>query len=123
MTTKRALLLSDDLLDSSRIAGAARTQGWELTTARTVDALLERARALSPDGILVHLQHPNLNIADLLNHVRQLPVPPRVAAFGSHVDAARLHEARQAGCAIVLPRSAFFEKLNEQFSTWLAYEN
>ena len=38
----------------------------------------------------------------------------RVIAFGSHVDVARLKAARAAGCDEVLPRSAFFEGLEER---------
>jgi hypothetical protein len=32
----------------------------------------------------------------------------RVVAFGSHVDKTLLARAEAAGCALVLPRSAFF---------------
>jgi hypothetical protein len=41
-------------------------------------------------------------------------------AYGAHVDAAGLWAARQAGCDIVLPRSAFVEELPFRLPEWLS---
>ena len=45
--------------------------------------------------------------------------PPRVVAYGSHVDTASLQAARTAGCDPVLPRSKFVKELELGLKEWL----
>jgi DNA-binding NarL/FixJ family response regulator len=114
------LLLSDDLLDTSRIVGAGRDLGLTIKAARTPDALLALAAQEAPACVLVDLGFPGLSVPDLLRWLGEAcPLRPRVVAYGSHVDAAGLRAARQAGCDVVLPRSAFFADLPQQLSGWL----
>ena len=44
---------------------------------------------------------------------------PRMVAYGSHVDAAVLRAAREAGCDPVLPRSKFVEELPRALPEWM----
>jgi CheY-like chemotaxis protein len=108
------LLLSDDLIDSSRVAGHARAAGLTAVSARTPAALIDAARREPPSLVILDLHNPGLDVPALLDGLRAVceAVPP-VVAYGSHVDAARLRAARQAGCDRVLPRSAFVEGLAE----------
>src|SRR5262249_33068605 len=104
--TATGLLLSDDLIFTSRIAGTARDLGLVLKVASSSAALLDLARRTPPCCVLVDLANPGLVLADLLHDLRDSsPALPRVVAYGSHVDAAGLHAARLAGCDVVLPRS------------------
>ena len=73
---------------------------------------LQTALAQQPSALILDLHNPTLDLSVLLAALTSEP-KPKVVAFGSHVDAARLKAARQAGCAEVLPRSAFFERLSE----------
>jgi len=58
--------------------------------------------------------------AELLRGLRENgTASPRLVGYGSHVDAARLKAAREAGCDLVLPRSAFFERLPQEIGAWL----
>jgi len=52
------LLLSDDLIFTSRIAATARTLGLTIKTARSVEALEALARQQAPSGVLVDLGNP-----------------------------------------------------------------
>jgi CheY-like chemotaxis protein len=120
MTTPPGLLLSDDLIFTSRITGTAGSLGLTVKAARSADALLEMARQQPPDGVIVDLANPGLDVPELLRRLREVcPVMPRVTAYGSHVDAAGLKAARDAGCDLVLPRSAFVEKLPQDLPDWL----
>ena len=104
------LILSDDLLDGSRIVGHARAAGQEVVTCRdsaTLLTALDRRPALA----LIDLHNPGLTIETVVPILRAAGV--RVVGFGSHVDVGRLKAARAAGCDEVLPRSAFFERLDE----------
>lgn len=121
MSPSVGLLLSDDLLDASRVSGTARALGLTLHVGKTVAALLDLAKQLQPTGVIVDLQHPGLDVPALLADLRAAcATMPRVVAYGSHVEAAVLRAARQAGCAEVLPRSSFVEALQTELPAWLS---
>lgn len=114
------LLLSDDLIFTSRIAGAARDNGLMVKAAHSVDELVELARRAPPRAVIVDLANPGLDLSELLMALAAVcPVPPRVIAYGPHVEAAMLHAARAAGCDLVLPRSKFVEELPTRIGAWL----
>ncbi len=114
------LLLSDDLIFTSRVVGTARSLGLEVRSARSAEALLTLARQHPPACVLVDLANPGLSLSDLLRGLGEAcPLRPRVVAYGSHVDAAGLRAAREAGCDLVLPRSKFVEDLPRELPAWL----
>jgi CheY-like chemotaxis protein len=115
-----AILLSDDVMFTSRVTGTGSALGLPVRSARTADALLTLARQEPPTCVIVDLANPRLNIADLVARLVTLPARPRVVAYGSHVDAATLRAARDAGCDVVLPRSKFVEELPTALPAWLA---
>lgn len=111
------LILSDDLIDGSRIGGHAKALGFEVLIART------QAQAVThlekhPTAVLVDLHNATLDPAALVTVVTGINPRPRIVAFGSHVDAQRLKNARAAGCDLVLPRSAFFDDLDGNLVKW-----
>lgn len=115
------LLLCDDLLFASRIIGEARALGLTVTPARSLDQLLELARRQAPSSVLIDLAFPGLVLADLFRSLGEVcDAPPRVVAYGSHVDADSLRAARTAGCDPVLPRSKFVEELPRSLPQWLS---
>ena len=112
------LLLCDDLIFTSRITGTAKALGLVVRNARDVASLSRMARQEPPTGVLLDLQHPQLDLVALLAELRSIG-PMRVVGYGSHVDAATLHAARVAGCDPVLPRSRFVEELPTALPGWL----
>jgi CheY-like chemotaxis protein len=113
------LVLSDDMIFTSRITGTARALGLAIRSANSLDALRERVHEQSPSCLIVDLHHPGLDVPELLAFLREsCPTMPRVVAYGSHVDAPRLKAAREAGCDLVLPRSAFVEQLPTEMPAW-----
>ena len=113
------LLLSDDLIFSSRIIGTARSLGLLLKSARSAEALLGVARLQTPRCVIVDLANPGLQLTDLLQKLGELcQPPPRVVAYGSHVDTETLRAAREAGCNPVWPRSKFVEELPSALPLW-----
>lgn len=120
MPSPAGLLLSDDLIFASRITGTAAALGLSVQAARTPEALLELARRQAPRCVLLDLANPGLVLPDLLRGLRESCTPmPYVVAYGSHVDAAGLRAAREAGCDLVLPRSKFVEELPRALPGWL----
>jgi CheY-like chemotaxis protein len=115
------LLLSDDLMFASRITGTARSLGLVVKPARSVDLLESLAQQDWPRCLILDLANPSLELSELLGRLRETGTPmPRVVAYGSHVDAAGLKAARDAGCDVVLPRSAFVEQLPVHLTEWLS---
>ncbi len=118
--TADGLVLTDDLIFFSRIAGAARAAGRVVRQAKTAAELLALARQHPPGGVILDLQNPGLDLPALLAGLKAAcPVVPRAVAYGSHVEAAALRAAREAGCDRVLPRSKFAEELEASVGEWL----
>ena len=102
----RILLVSPDLLSTSRITGLARDAAARLETLRSLDGPL-------PGGpyelVLVDLQALGGDPAALVARVRALlaaqPAAPdreaRIVAFGPHVAKQQLDQARTAGAAAI----------------------
>lgn len=111
------ILLSDDLLFTSRITGTARAQGLEMRTARYVASLEEMARQLVPACVIVDLQLPGLELPALVTALRK-GAACTIVAYGSHVAAQVLQAARDVGCDVVLPRSKFVESLADELPRW-----
>ena len=96
------LLVSPDLLSTSRIAGLAREAGGRLETLRSLDAPLPGGPY---DLVLLDLQTVNGDPAVLVTRVLALIEPQReqtgkaarLVAFGPHVAKDRLDQAKAAG--------------------------
>ena len=114
------VLLSDDLIFTSRITATARQLGLELHTAKAQAGLEALAEQQAPRCVILDLGNPGLDVAALLRRLHETGRPmPFVVAYGSHVDAATLRAARAAGCDLVLPRSKFVEELPQALPDWL----
>lgn len=120
MSNAAGLLLSDDLLFTSRIRGTAEALGLRVQTARTPDELLRLAAAEPPRCVILDLQNPGLRIEEVVASLKAQTPPPRVVGYGSHVDTATLKRARDAGCDAVWPRSKFVKELATALPDWFA---
>lgn len=118
--TAPGLMLCDDLIFFSRVAGTARATGLVVKQVRTASALQELAKSDPPGGVLLDLHHEGLDLPALLVGLcESCPVMPKIVAFGSHVEAEILRAAREAGCDLVLPRSQFVKLLETSLKEWL----
>lgn len=109
------LVLSDDLLDASRVIGEGRAAGLQVIQCKDRAALLA-ATDRKPAIIILDLHNPGLDTNLVVPSIKGLGA--KLIGYGSHVDAVRLRSARQAGCDEVLPRSAFFEGLGDRLRGW-----
>ncbi|HKA05771.1 MAG TPA: hypothetical protein VKD71_00845 [Gemmataceae bacterium] len=109
------LVLSDDLLDASRVIGVGRAAGLAVLQCRDTATLLAAAER-GPVAAVLDLHNPGLDVESVVPALKA--VGTCVVGYGSHVDAARLKAARLAGCDEVLPRSAFFDGLEEKLQLW-----
>ena len=122
--TPLGLLLSDDLMFSSRITATARAAGLAMKTALNVVRLEDHVKQQTPSLLILDLANPSLRVEEFLPRLRETCSPvPHIVAYGSHVDAATLQGAREAGCDLVLPRSKFVEALEGELPKWMEGKN
>lgn len=106
------LLLCRDLFFTSKVVGTAQMLGHRVVVVGGADLALAHLRAWSPRVVFVDLAAGDLVTSPrLLQYIEAAPPGTPFVAFGSHVDTARLAEARAAGCDPVLPRSRFTAEL------------
>jgi DNA-binding NarL/FixJ family response regulator len=113
------LLVSDDLLDASKTIASAQAAGIEVRQCKSLAALIVQMEAQAYACCIVDLQCPGLDIVALLDARSQQNPRPRIVAYGSHVDAARLKAAREMGCEHVLPRSQYFAEMPGKLGEWV----
>jgi DNA-binding NarL/FixJ family response regulator len=115
------LLLSDDMIFTSRVVGTGKDLDHPIRAARSAEGLLALAREYPPRCVILDLSNPGLNIVEFLPRLAALCSPmPLVVAYGSHVDTATLRQARDAGCNLVWPRSKFVEELPQALPGWFS---
>ena len=114
------LLLSRDLIFTSKVTGTARELGRRVMVAGDValaSAMIEQWR---PRVLFVDLAAGDLAGAAAILAFRKLAGPSTpFVAFGSHVETRALDAARAAGCDPVLPRSRFSAELPELIRRFL----
>jgi len=115
---KEILVLVDDLFFSSKIASTAQSCGVPVQFVKTKETLIERAKSEIPSLIIVDL---NGFTTQPLDTIRALKSDPDlrstpVLAFLSHVQTELKEKALLAGCNIVIPRSAFSQRLAQILS-------
>jgi hypothetical protein len=106
---RQILLVSPDLMSTSRIAGLARSADARLETLRSLD---ETPKSGPFVIALIDLQAFDGDAAVLVSRVRailetlpaQADVPFRLIAFGPHVHKQRLEDATAAGADAAVSR-------------------
>jgi hypothetical protein len=105
-----AILLTNDLIFSTKISGTARAMGIAMQVVGSPNLVCERVQALRPGCVILDLAVTSLTPA-VMSEIVRTSEGANVLAFGSHVDAVRLQQARDAGCTEVMPRSRLSSEL------------
>ncbi len=107
------LLLSTDLLFSSRVAQAASAAAVDLRLVTSTDEVLQHVtNQVSPHLLILDLSASDCDVQRIVTAVRRSSSPARVVAYASHVLGTVLQRARQAGCDQVLTRGQFASRLD-----------
>ncbi len=113
------LLLSRDLIFTSKITGTARALGCQVMTAGNVALATTMMQQWKPRVVFVDLSAGELVSPSALIAYRALIPGTPFLAFGSHVDSEALASAAAAGCDPVLPRSRFSAELPALIAQYL----
>jgi hypothetical protein len=106
------LLLSRDLIFTTKITGTARELGVQVMVAGSPELASSMIAQWSPTVVFADLASGDLVAPPMLLALRsQAGAQTVFVAFGSHVDTQALAAARAAGCDEVMPRSKFSAEL------------
>jgi hypothetical protein len=114
------LLLSRDLIFTSKVTGTARMLGHQVLTAGNVALAEAMIAQWHPRAVFVDLAAGDLVKPEALIAYRAIAGESTAfVAFGSHVDVAGLAAASAAGCDPVMPRSKFSAELPDLIRKFL----
>ena len=113
---KRVLAVVNDLFFSVKLTEAAKRAGLGLEFAKEHDQVLEKAR-MRPSLLVLDL---NFDAAQPLELIRELKASPetkgvRLLGYLSHIQADLKQQAQEAGCDMVMARSALSQNLPQIF--------
>jgi len=117
--SRRGVLLTHDLIFSTKVTSTARALGLEVAAAADLARAAELCRDKRPRCVFIDLGVPDLDITAAVAQLRSAADAVPTVAYGSHVDKARLDAARAAGCDEVLPRSRFSAELPDLLRRYL----
>jgi hypothetical protein len=106
------LLLSRDLIFTSKVTGTAGALGHRVIVAGNVALVSAMLAKWPPVVVFVDLASGDLvSPASIATYRGIAPPGTPFVAFGSHVDTKALADASAAGCDLVMPRSRFTNEL------------
>ncbi|HEY1221238.1 MAG: response regulator [Bryobacteraceae bacterium] len=109
----RVLAAVSDLFFSVKLADAAKRAGLSLEFVKEPKDLLEKAAALKPSLIVFDLNFEALQPLKLIGKLKGKAETRGISLIGylSHIQAELKQQAHEAGCDMVLARSAFSQNL------------
>ena len=113
------LLLSRDLIFTTKITGTAKALGKEVLAAGGSALASAMLSAWRPEVVFVDLAAGDLVAPAAIAAYREIVPGVPFVAFGSHVDTQALADAAKAGCDPVMPRSRFTAELPSLIATYL----
>ena len=110
--TPNGLLLSRDLIFTSKVTGTASALGHKVVVVGSIASAQANLAKGVPAVVFVDLSAGDLVSPTSIASYREITPPGTpFVAFGSHVDTQALAEAAAAGCDPVMPRSRFTNEL------------
>ncbi|MGO9918680.1 MAG: response regulator [Isosphaeraceae bacterium] len=118
------LLLSRDLIFTTKIKATAAELGYQIQVAREVLLARSLIAEQRPRVVLIDLTAGDLCAPAALCAYRKLAGPDLwFVAFGPHVDADALAKAQAAGCQIAMPRSRFASELPNLIQQYFSHSS
>ena len=113
---KRVLAVVSDLFFSVKLADAAKRCGLTLEFVKDPAELLEKAKD-KPTLIVFDLNFDGVEPLKLIASLKGQPATKGISLLGyvSHVQGELKQSAQEAGCDMVLARSAFSQNLTQIF--------
>jgi CheY-like chemotaxis protein len=113
---KRVLAVVNDLFFSVKITDAAKRSGMELEFVKDSAEVLEKAKT-GPSLIILDLNFEAVEPLDLIGRLKTASDTRGISLIGylSHIQGELKQQAQEAGCDMVLARSAFSQNMSQIF--------
>ena len=113
---KRVLAVVNDLFFSVKLTEAAKRAGMALEFVKEGPAVLEKARS-RPQLIVFDLNFDAVDPVSLIGTLKRGVDTKGISLIGylSHIQAELKQQAQEAGCDMVLARSAFSQNMSQIF--------
>jgi PleD family two-component response regulator len=110
---KRVLAVVNDLFFSVKISEAAKRNGLVLEFVKDSEEVLTKAKAEKPSLIVFDLNFESVGPLDLITKLKSSAETKSVSLLGylSHLQSELKVQAQDAGCDMVLARSAFSQNM------------
>jgi PleD family two-component response regulator len=114
--SKRVLAVVSDLFFSVKLSEAAKRNGLTIEFIKDGDELLERAKS-RPTVIVFDLNFEAVEPLKLISQLKGSPETRGVSLIGylSHIQGELKQQAQEAGCDMVMARSALSQNLMQIF--------
>ena len=116
MQQKKVLAVVSDLFFSVKLTEAAKRNGLALEFVKEPHEVLEKANS-RPSLIIFDLNFEAIHPLDLVRSLKANPDTKGISLIGylSHVQGELKQQAQEAGCDMVMARSAFSQNLLQIF--------
>jgi len=113
---KRILAVVTDLFFSVKLTDAAKRAGLALEFVKESEAVLEKAKD-KPSLIILDLNFESANPLSLITSLKGNSATKGISLIGylSHIQVELKQQAQDAGCDMVLARSAFSQNMPQIF--------
>ena len=113
---KRVLAVVNDLFFSVKLTEAAKRNGLTLEFVKEGKLLLEKAEG-KPSLIIFDLNFEAIEPLKLISELKGQPLTKGISLIGylSHIQVDLKQQAQQAGCDMVMARSAFSQNMPQIF--------
>jgi PleD family two-component response regulator len=114
--TKRILAVVNDLFFSVKLTDAAKRAGLGLEFVKDSGEVLEKAKS-RPSLIVLDLNFDAVEPLSLIGQLKGSAATKSIRLIGylSHIQAELKQQAQEAGCDMVLARSAFSQNMSQLF--------
>jgi DNA-binding NarL/FixJ family response regulator len=109
----KVLLVSDDVMFWAKVHGLAKAAGVPATRISDEAAMEAAVREGNLAKVFADLGSRSVDLIGWAPRLKALAPPPRLIAYGSHVDTESLRRAVEAGYDEVMPNSQFHRSLAE----------
>ena len=110
------LLVSNDLMFTSQISGAAQSRGLPFQACGVIK-LAEYCENHEPALVLLDLTARGLEVEAAVAEVTRIVPAAQTIGYGPHVDETLLQAAADAGCTHVMVRGQFVANLDQILAT------
>ena len=114
MSSKRVLAVVEDLFFTVKINESAKRAGVPVAFVKSQRDALDQAQAAEPPSLIIlDLNFEAVDPVDLIRKLKTDPTLAKIQLIGyvSHVQGELKQQAQEAGCDMVLARSAFSQNL------------